>query len=141
MQSLNRITLIGHLGKDPESIQTKTGKPMVRLSLATSESYKAKNEEWQKTTEWHNIVLFGYAASNALKSLKKGSCAFVEGKISSNKYTGKNGEKKVSYQIMADKCLSLDARQPEDGYAKKIDTHGALTGKPEPDMFNDSLPF
>ena len=79
---INKVTLIGHLGQDPEIGRLENGTPVGRFSLATSESYKDANDEWQSLTEWHNIVVWRQQAESAERNLKKGMLVYVEGKIS-----------------------------------------------------------
>lgn len=78
---LNRITLIGRLGKDPISINTKTGKPMCILKIATSEMRKLDTGSLTEQTEWHDVLVFGKSATNCLQYLKKGREVWVEGKL------------------------------------------------------------
>lgn len=98
---INKVTLIGHLGQDPEMRRLENGTPVVRFSLATSESYKDAAGELQTQTEWHNIVVWRQQAEQAEKILKKGSLAYIEGKISYRKYTDKNGVERTVTDITA----------------------------------------
>ena len=98
---INKVTLIGHLGQDPEIHRLENGTPVGRFSLATSESYKDAAGELQTQTEWHNIVVWREQAVQAEKILKKGSLAYIEGKISYRKYTDKNGVERTTTDITA----------------------------------------
>jgi single-strand DNA-binding protein len=107
---INKITLIGRIGNDPEVKnvgETKVG----RLSLATSESYKDKNGEFQESTEWHNIVLWRDLAERAEKSIKKGSLVYVEGKVTYRKYTGTDNVERSVTDIIASSFRVLDGRK------------------------------
>jgi single-strand DNA-binding protein len=100
--SLNKVLLIGRLGNDPEIKQMQNGKSVARLSVATSESWKDKNSgEKKEKTEWHRVVIFNEGLVNVVQQyLKKGAQIYVEGQLSTNKYTDSNGQEKYSTQIV-----------------------------------------
>ena len=100
--SLNKVFLIGRLGNDPDIKSTQNGKSVASLSLATSESWKDKNTgEKKEKTEWHRVVIFNEGLVNVVqKYLKKGAQVYVEGQISTTKYTDNNGQEKFSTQIV-----------------------------------------
>ena len=100
--SLNKVFLIGRLGNDPDIKSTQNGKSVAILSLATSESLKDKNTgEKKEKTEWHRVVIFNEGLVNVVqKYLKKGAQVYVEGQISTTKYTDNNGQEKFSTQIV-----------------------------------------
>lgn len=103
MASVNKVMLLGHLGKDPLIKQMSNGKNMATFSLATSESWKDKAGQWQNKTEWHNVVVMNDALANiASKYLQKGSKVFVEGKIQTSKYKDKDGAEQSAVQIVID---------------------------------------
>lgn len=106
MASVNKVILIGHLGKDPEVRHLEGGVAVARFPLATSESYKDKNGEKHETTEWHNVVMWRGLAEVAEKYLKKGASVFIEGKIKTSTYE-KDGEKRYSTEIVADQMTML----------------------------------
>jgi single-strand DNA-binding protein len=108
---INKVTLVGHLGKDPEIRHLENGASVASFSLATSESYRDKNEEWQNLTEWHNIVAWRYLASSAEKNLKKGSLVYIEGKINTRKWQDKDGNDRYSTDIVAQVLKPLDKRE------------------------------
>ena len=112
---INKVTLIGHLGQDPEVRRLENGTPVGRFSLATSESYKDASGEWQNQTEWHNIVVWRDLAERAEKSIKKGALVYVEGKLSHRKYTDKNGIERVSTDIVANTFRGLEKREGGGG--------------------------
>jgi single-strand DNA-binding protein len=103
----NKVTLIGHLGADPEIKVFDSGKKKVKLSLATSDSFKNANGEKVEQTHWHNIIVWGKSADIAEKYLKKGSEIAVDGKIQYRSYEDKNGEKKYITEIMLNDFLML----------------------------------
>ncbi|MBN8677729.1 MAG: single-stranded DNA-binding protein [Chitinophagales bacterium] len=116
---INKVTLIGNLGGDPEIRTLENGTPVGRFSLATNESYKDKDGNWQTLTEWHNIVVWRELAERA-KSLKKGSTVYVEGKISYRKYTDKDGVEKSLTDIVANLFRLLDKREGGGGFDNRI---------------------
>ena len=108
MASLNRIQLIGNLGRDPELKQTKSGTPLTKFSLATTEEFTSNGEK-QKKTMWHNLVVWGKQAEIANKYLHKGSQVFVEGKIEYSEYE-QDGVKKHFTNIKVDRFLMLGGK-------------------------------
>jgi single-strand DNA-binding protein len=100
--SLNKVLLIGRLGNDPEIKQTQGGKSFASLSLATSESWKDKSSgEKKEKTEWHRVVIFNEGLVNIVQQyLKKGAQIYIEGQLTTNKYTDNNGQEKYSTQIV-----------------------------------------
>jgi single-strand DNA-binding protein len=113
---INKVTLIGHLGQDPEVRRLENGTPVGRFSLATSESYRDANNEWQTLTEWHNIVVWRDLAERAEKSIKKGALVYVEGKLTHRKYTDKNGIERISTDIVANTFRGLEKREGGGGF-------------------------
>lgn len=108
---INKVTLIGNLGSDPEVRHLENGAIVARFSLATNESYKDKDGNWQTTTEWHNIVVWRELAERAEKQLKKGSMVYVEGKISYRKYTGQDGVERNITDIVSSVFRILDRKE------------------------------
>ena len=100
--SLNKVLLVGRLGNDPEVKQMQNGKSVARLSVATSENWKDKNSgEKKEKTEWHRVVIFNEGLVNVVQQyLKKGAQVYIEGQLSTNKYTDNNGQEKYSTQIV-----------------------------------------
>ena len=108
MRGLNKVTLIGNLGKAPD-IQTLEGNVRVaKLSLATTEFYKDKNGQQRSETEWHSVVMWRGLADLADKYLQKGSLIYIEGKIKNRSYDDKEGIKRTVTEIVADSFLMLD---------------------------------
>ncbi len=97
---VNKVILVGCLGKDPELKFTPSGQAVCNFSLATSESFKDKNGEKQSKTEWHNIVIWGKPAEIANQYLKKGSQVYLEGKITTRSWDDKEGNKKYTTEIV-----------------------------------------
>ena len=111
MKGLNKVMLIGNLGKDPE-VQTLEGNIKVaKFSLATTESYKDENGQMHSQTEWHNIVLWRGLADLAEKFLHKGNLIHLEGKLKTRSYDDKQGNKKYITEIIAEQIILLDKKE------------------------------
>jgi len=108
---LNRVTLIGNLGKDPEVRHLESGSAVGKFSVATNESYKDKAGEWQTNTEWHNIVCWRNLAERAERTLKKGSLVYVEGKLTTRKWQDKEGNDKYTTEVVANTFRLLEKRE------------------------------
>jgi len=108
--SVNKVILVGRLGRDPETRYTGGGQAVANFPVATDESYKDKNGERQKRTEWHKIVVWGKQAEIAQQYLKKGSLIFIEGRIQSREWQDKEGQKRTSFEIVASNFRMLGGR-------------------------------
>ena len=113
--SVNKVILVGRLGRDPETRFTGGGQAVANFSVATDETYKDKNGERQKRTEWHKIVVWGKQAEIAQQYLKKGSLIFIEGRIQSREWQDKEGQKRTSCEIFATNFRMLGGKS--DGAA------------------------
>lgn len=112
---LNRVTLIGNLGKDPEVRHLESGSAVGKFSVATNESYKDKAGEWQTNTEWHNIVCWRNLAERAERTLKKGSLVYVEGKLTNRKWQDQEGNDKYITEVVANTFRLLEKREDSGG--------------------------
>ena len=112
---VNRVTLIGNLGRDPEVRRLESGAVVAKFSLATNESYKDKNGEWQTITEWHEIVAWRGLAERAERDLKKGKLVFVEGKLTHRKYQDKEGNDRYITEVVANTFRLLERREGGGG--------------------------
>ena len=110
MSSLNKVMLIGHLGRDPELRYTPDGVPVASFSLATSESWTDKNGSRQEHTEWHNIVAWNKLADLSKRYMAKGRQVYVEGRIRSRDYTDRDGNKRRATEIIATQIVLLGSR-------------------------------
>lgn len=109
--SLNKVLLIGRLGKDPETRTLPNGETVCNFSIATDESWTDKQSGQKVTkTEWHNITLFNKTAEIAGQYLKKGSQVYIEGRIQSRKYTGKDGVERTAYDIIGNQMQMLGSK-------------------------------
>lgn len=142
---INKVILVGNIGKDPEVRHLEGGSVVANFSLATNENYKDKSGEWQKITEWHDIVAWGPLAEYAEKWLKKGSLIFVEGKLTHRKYTDKENIERYSTDVKAIVIRMMDRRDGSDSN----DTGTSTTSEPTTsagnisiqDQDDDDLPF
>lgn len=138
---LNKVTLIGNLGKDPEFRTLESGVTKANFSLATNESYKDRNGHWQKNTEWHDIVLWRSMAERA-KVLKKGMLIYLEGKLTHRKWTDKEGRDHYTTEITGDVLRILEKRDSSSSYQAGSSTEEKKQDDPEvEDTSADDLPF
>ena len=111
MASLNKAIIIGHLGRDPETRYMTDGSPVTNFSVATTETWKDKTSgEKKEATEWHRINAFGKLAEICGQYLKKGSLVYLEGKMTSRKWTDKDGAERISFEIRADQMTMLGGK-------------------------------
>lgn len=114
MRGLNRVTLIGNLGKEPEFQQLEGNVAVTKFSLATTETFKDKNGQTHSTTDWHTIVLWRSLAELAHKYLQKGSLVFVEGKLKTRIYDDRDGNKRYVTEVVAEQLIMLDKKIDSD---------------------------
>ncbi len=137
---VNRVTLIGRLGRDPEMRYTPSGAAVARFSLATDENRKGQDGQWHQETTWHNIVVWGQSAERAAESLKKGNLIYLEGKISMRDWEDKEGQKRTAFEII---CFTFRNLTPRPGSGESFGESGASPSEPThggPPMDED-LPF
>ncbi|MBW4054550.1 MAG: single-stranded DNA-binding protein [Proteobacteria bacterium] len=141
MASLNKVMLIGNLGKDPEVRFTASGQAVASFSLATSEKFKGKTGEWEERTEWHNITLWGKLAEIAGEYLSKGKTIYVEGRLQTRKWQDKSGNDRYTTDIVGDKMQMLSAKGERSGgdTSSTAKTGGATYE--EPPFQDDDIPF
>ncbi len=108
--SVNKVILVGRLGRDPETRYTGGGQAVANFSMATDETYKDKNGERQKRTEWHKIVVWSKLAEIAQQYLKKGSLLYLEGRIQTREWQDKEGQKRTTTEIVATNFRMLGGR-------------------------------
>ncbi len=115
-RGVNKVILVGNLGKDPELKYTPQGTAVAKFSLATSEKYKDKAGEWQERTEWHNLVAWARTAEVAAEYLKKGSSVFIEGRLRTDSWDDKEtGQKKYRTEIIVNELVMLGGRGDGEG--------------------------
>lgn len=111
---VNKVTLIGHLGRDPEVKHLENGASVARLAIATNENYKDKEGNWQSITDWHTVIAWRALADIAEKQLKKGSLVFVEGKLKTRSYKDSAGVEKYTTEVDCLSLKSLDKKERND---------------------------
>ena len=155
---INKVILVGRLGRDPETRYMSNNEPVCNFSVATDENWKDKDGNRQQRTEWHNIVVYRKLAEICQQYLKKGSLVYLSGKISSRKYTGKDGVERIAYDIVCDDMKMLGGKNeggamsgyssfPEETANKPVPA--APTGQaptnnnppPVNDLGDDDIPF
>ena len=125
--SLNKVMLIGNLGRDPELKSTPSGQTVARFSVATTENWKNQAGEKQSKTEWHNILVWGKQAEIAEKYLRKGKQVMIEGRIQYREYTDQAGVKKTACEIRCDNFVML-GRADEGGGGRDSSSYGSRSG-------------
>ena len=130
MSSVNRVTLLGNIGKDPEVRETKSGN-IANLTMATSERYTDKSGQKQEKTEWHNLVVFGKLADIVAKYVKKGDKLYVEGSITTRKWEDKEGNTRYTTEVKVRDLTMLGS-----GEKKATQPAAAAVGE-----YEDDLPF
>ena len=150
MASVNKVILVGRLGKDPETRYMPNGDAVTNITLATSETWKDKNGEKQEKTEWHRVTFYRKLAEIAGEYLKKGSMAYVEGRLETRKWTDKSGVEKYTTEIIANEMQMLSSRGSSSNSFEVVDREpsGSSASKPaakktggEFDDFEDDIPF
>src|SRR6187455_3053164 len=158
MASVNKVIIVGNLGRDPETRYMPDGGAITNISIATTETWKDKQGEKQEKTEWHRVAFFGKLAEIAGEYLKKGSQVYVEGRLQTRKWQDKDGADKYTTEIVANAMQMLGSRQgmgggsaserepAEGGGASRGSARpaGAGAGKPAGgkfDDFEDDIPF
>jgi len=153
MASLNKVMLIGNLGRDPEIRYMPSGDAMANLNIATTDNWKDKGGEKQERTEWHRVVMFGKLAEITGEYLKKGSQIYIEGRLQTRKWTDKSNVERYTTEIVADRMQMLGGRSgsggggsyepPTDqgsGYPDSASTKPAASNTGFDDM-EDDIPF
>ncbi|HGM2050625.1 TPA: single-stranded DNA-binding protein [Neisseria gonorrhoeae] len=122
--SLNKVILIGRLGRDPEVRYMPNGEAVCNFSVATSETWNDRNGQRVERTEWHNITMYRKLAEIAGQYLKKGGLVYLEGRIQSRKYQGKDGIERTAYDIVANEMKMLGGRNENSGGAPYDEGYG-----------------
>lgn len=133
---VNKITLVGRLGADPEVRTLESGAMVAKFGMATSESYKDKSGEWQEQTEWHDVVLWRGLAERAQEYLKKGSLVYLEGKLTHRKWQDKDGNPRKTTEVVANYFRMLSSRSENSGsgnYMPKEEPAQTMSAPPPKD--------
>ena len=150
-RGINKVILIGNLGNDPDIRYTASGAAVANISLATAESWRDKDSgETQERTEWHRIVFFGRLAEIAGEYLRKGSQIYVEGRLQTRKWQGKEGNDRYTTEIVGNEMQMLGGRGGSSGNYDSAPAANKPASRPEPqaasssggaDDFDDDIPF
>jgi single-strand DNA-binding protein len=148
---VNRVILIGNLGADPEIRSLESGVSVARLRIATSENYKDKNtNEWKELTEWHTVTMWRGLADRAENSLRKGMQVYIEGKLSTRKWTDQEGKERYSTEVVANYLRIVNRREAaEMGNTGGMSNPQTSTNQASPQVettapteeMTDDLPF
>jgi len=143
MASLNKVMLIGNLGKDPEVRYTGSGTAVAGFSLATSDRIKNKNGEWEDRTEWHNITLWGRLAEIAGEYLSKGKSVYIEGRLQTRKWQDRDGRDRYTTEVVGDKMIMLSGKGETGGKSGTGPPEGHESPAYDEPSFNpdDDIPF
>jgi single-strand DNA-binding protein len=151
--SVNKVILIGRLGKDPEVKYTPSGAPVAKFSLATDEVFKDRSGEQQKHTEWHNIVAWNKLAEICGEYLTKGKQVYIEGSIRSRQWEDQAGNKRTAYEIIArtmqmlgskaesDRAAAAAAAAPPSAERAPVEKPPAAEPPAEPEITDEDVPF
>ncbi len=149
--SVNKVILLGNLGRDAELSYLPSGQAVSKFTLATSRRYKDKSGEVQDETEWHNIVLWGKSAENLTQYLTKGRKVYVEGRIRTRTWEGRDGNKHYATDIIAEQVVFASARGAEEGAAARPQPPARPAAAPAPaaapdegitpEITDDDIPF
>lgn len=112
---INKVTLVGRLGADPEVRTLESGAMVAKFGLATSEKYRDKSGEWQEQTEWHDVVVWRQLAERAQEYLRKGSLVYVEGKLTHRKWQDKDGNPRKTTEVVGNYFRMLNSRNSNGG--------------------------
>jgi single-strand DNA-binding protein len=145
MRGINRCIIVGNLGGDPETRYMPSGAAVTNFTVATNESWKDKQTGEQKErTEWHKVATFNRLAEISAEYLRKGSQVYIEGKLRTRKWQGKDGQDRYTTEIVADQMQMLGVRGPvgpRSAQSQRKVGNGAPLPQPGPDEFESDIPF
>ena len=136
--TVNKVILIGRVGRDPEVRYTSGGSPVATFSVATDESFKSKNGEQQQHTEWHRVVAWNKLAEICGEYLTKGKLVYIEGSIRSKQWEETSGNKRTSYEIIARNMQMLGSRSDSERAASGGARPAAAAGQPSDERFESA---
>jgi single-strand DNA-binding protein len=138
-RGLNKVQIIGHLGKDPEMRYTPSGKPVTTFSVAVSRSWNSADGERHSETEWFNVVAWGNLAEICKQYLVKGQQVYIEGRLQTRRWDDKEGQKHTSVEIVANEMMMLgDRRDVNNNHPQEVDSASADNGSA---VAEDEFPF
>ncbi len=134
---INKVTLVGRLGADPEIKYLETGVAVIRVGVATSENYKGKDGNWVEQTDWHDVVAWRDLAERISKNAKKGHLLYIEGKLTTRTWQDKDGNNRRTTEVVASTVRSLEKRESTGGNSMPPQVEQA----PPPVSDDENLPF
>ena len=140
MASVNKVILVGNLGRDPEIRYTQQGTAVANFSLATTNRFKARSGEMEERTEWHRIVAWDKLAEICGQYLAKGRQVYIEGRLQTREWEDKDGNKRSTTEVVAQTMQMLGRREGQPG-ASSAPTSGAAPEQPLGDVPDDEIPF
>jgi single-strand DNA-binding protein len=140
-KSVNKVILVGNVGQDPEVKYTASGVPVAKLSLATNERFKDRNDAWQDRTEWHSLVAWQRLAEIVGEYVRKGSKLYIEGKLQASSWEAKqSGERKYRTEIVARDIVLLGSQDNGQEGGGEMPS-GQSSPEPAPALAADDIPF
>jgi single-strand DNA-binding protein len=137
VRSLNKVILVGRVGKDPEITHIPSiEKDVAKFSLATNEGYMDQNKQWKDITEWHNIVAWGWNVQKIEKNVSKGSMVLIEGKLKTRKWQDKNGQDRRSTEIHVDNLVILEKSDRSPSYSGRQQDDRSQNREQNPDQYS-----
>lgn len=134
MDNVNKVTLLGQLGQDPDLKILPNGSQVLNLRVATSRRFKGSNEQWSSVTEWHRVAMFGNRAESLVGMLSKGSTVYVEGELRTRSWEDDSGGKRYSTEVVASNVIPISRGSSNERFIEKA-------VKTEPKKENDDIPF
>jgi single-strand DNA-binding protein len=138
--SVNKVILVGRLGRDPETRYTSAGQAVCNFTMATDEVYRDRSGERQKRTEWHRIVVWAKLAEICQQYLKKGSLVYIEGRIQSRQWDDRDGNKRTTVEVVANVMKMLGPRA-EAAPPEAAEPPGEEGAPPAPEISDEDIPF
>jgi single-strand DNA-binding protein len=139
MGSVNKVILVGNLGKDAELRYTPGGAAVATLRLATADRYKDKDGQWQEQTEWHTVVVWGKTAESLAEYLRKGKQIYVEGRLQTRSWDDKEGKKRYATEVKGDRIVLLGGRG--SGGEREEPASPAEPAREPAELTDDDIPF
>jgi single-strand DNA-binding protein len=143
--SVNKVILVGNLGKDPDVRSAQSGTSVVNFTLATNESWNNKEGQREERTEWHRVVVFGKLADICGKYLQKGKQVYIEGRLQTRSWDDREGNKRYTTEVVASNMVMLGGRGAgggaSDGMAPPLDDSSYQRGAPSSGTKDDDIPF
>ncbi len=136
--SLNKVMIIGNLGRDPEMRYTPSGQAVTQFTVAVNRNYKGQDGNWQEETEWFRVVAWAQLGERAAENLRKGMKVYVEGRLQTRQWEDQQGQKRYTTELVANQVTNLDRRPREDGEGGFAPTFPADAARPSSPVRRDA---